>query len=217
MSPNPVPRFPIADDLTPQQNTPGSSPVDTGDLTAAAFDPAARRRLAAWLDTALTHGTLVRRENWPLALAVLAVTGSVLLTVWLLAAFVTTLIKAAGITGATAADWLHRDGIVHTVTGSIRGWLDSNTAGLPATGADLGLAWAGITAVLYLAAIGGSTYARIAWALTGLAATAAAYAGAATTTAAAAAGTTATVWLLLSLPVYRRRHRSIPTADTTAR
>ena len=206
MSPKPVPRFSIDDDIKPEHARP-SRPVDTRDLAAAPFDPAARRRLRAWLEAELNADTLMRRENWPLGLSALVAGGIVVLVVWLVIAFVTALVKAAGSGGSAAADWLGSDAIIRTVTGPITGWLDTHAAGLPATGGDLSAAWLGIAVLLYVAAIGGSTYGRIAWALTGIAAIAAAYAGATITSAAVAAGTTAALWLLLSLPVYRRRRR----------
>lgn len=210
MNPNSVPRFRLADDHQPQPDDrkpqPGT-PVDTGDLRAALHDRAARRRLMAWLDTEMAGDTLLRRQNWPLGVAALLVVVVSTVLLWLAGAFVLALVDAAAAGGRHSGLWLRDDGLTRIVTDPVRAWLDAHTAGLPATGAELGLAWLVIAAVLYLAALGGSMYARIAWALTGAATIAAAYTGAPATGAAAAAGTTAALWLLLSLPVYRRRTR----------
>ena len=213
MSPNSVPRFRIADD---QQQPQHGTPVNRGDLAAALHDRAARRRLAVWLDTEMNNDTLLRRENWPLAAAAAGVTATVVLVLWLVAAFLTGLTAAVTAGGRNAGTLLHGDSVLRTASGSITAWLDTHTAGLPATSTEIGMAWLGIAVVLYLAALGGSTYARIAWAFTGAAATVAAYTGATNTTAAAAAVTTAALWLLLSLPVYRHRSRRPVPADATS-
>ena len=217
MNINSVPRFPLDNDRKPPPAQPAGpqpgTPVDTGDLIDALHDRAARRRLGAWLTVQLNHDTLVRRGNWPLGVAVLVLTAVTVLTVWFTGAFVSALLDAAAAGGHHAAAWLSGDTVLHTATTAITAWLDGHTAGLPATSTQLGMAWLGVAGVLYLAAVGGSTYARIAWALTGAATTTAAYAGS-PTGATVAAATTAGLWLLLSLPVYRRRTRHRPPADT---
>ena len=215
MNPNSVPRFRLADDRKPQPGT----PVNVDDLTGALHDRTARRRLLSWLDTELANDTLLRRQNWPIGVAALGLAAATVLTLWTLGSFLTAMVGAATSGGRHTGLWLRDGGLIRTITEPVRIWLDTHTAGLPATGADLGLLWLAVAAVLYLAALTGSTYARLAWALTGVATTAAAYTGASTTSAAAAAGTTAGVWLLLSMPVYRRRTRrpAAPAADNTTR
>ena len=201
---NSVPRFRTTDDRKPQ---PGQ-PVNRHDLANAVHDRAARRRLLTWLEIQLAHDTLLRRQNWPVGVAALGLAAATTLVLWTLGAFATAIVDAATTGGRHTGLWLRDGGLVNMITGPVRAWLDAHTAGLPATSTDLGLIWAGIAAVLYLVALTRSVYARIAWALVGAATIAAAYAGADTTGAAAAAGTTAAVWLLLSLPVYRRRRRT---------
>lgn len=212
MNADSTPRTPGADDRAPQPGT----PINRDDLANALADRHARRRLAVWLDTEMTNDTLLRRENWPLAATAAGVTAVVVLAVWLIAAFVSGLADAVTAGGRNTATVLQADSVLRTATGSITAWLDTHSAGLPATGTDLAMAWLGITLVLYLAAITGSVYARLAWTLTGAAAIAAAYTGAPATAAIAAAATTAALWLLLSLPVYRRRTRRPAPADTAS-
>ena len=206
MNADSAPRPQDADDRTPQPGT----PINRDDLANALTDRHARRRLAVWLDTELNNDTLVRRENWPLAATAAGVTAVAVLAVWLIAAFVGGLADAVTAGGRNTATVLQTDSVLRTASGSITAWLDTHSAGLPATGTDLAMAWLGITLVLWVAAIGGSVYARLAWTLTGAAAIAAAYTGVAATAAAVAAGTTAAIWLLLSLPVYRRRRTRRP-------
>ena len=212
MNADSTPRSPDADDRAPQPGT----PINRDDLANALVDRNARQRLAVWLDTEMTNDTLLRRENWPLAATAAGVTATVVLAVWLIAAFVTGLTSAVTAGGRNTATVLQSDSVLRTASGSITAWLDTHTAGLPATSADLAMAWLVIAVVLYLAAIVGSTYARIAWTLTGAAAIAAAYTGAATTTAPTTAATTAAIWLLLSLPVYRHRTRRSVPADAAS-
>jgi hypothetical protein len=212
MNINSVPRFQPADNRKPQ---PGQ-PVDRHDLATALHSRAARQRLIEWLDTELAHDTLLHRQNWPLGAAALGVTATVVLTLWTLGAFVTGLVSAANAGGRHTGTWLFGDSVIRTATSAITAWLDAHAAGLPATSAELGMAWLGIAGVLYVVALTGSTFARIAWTLIGAATIAATYAGAAAAGAAAAAATTAAVWLLLSLPVYRRRTRRRPAVDTAS-
>jgi hypothetical protein len=216
-----VPRFNPADDRNPQTARPAGpqpgTPVDRGDLVDALHDRAARRRLGAWLNVQIAHDTLLRRGNWPLAVAALIATAVTVLALWFTGAFVTGLFDAVHAGGRHTATWLTGDHVIRTATGAVTGWLDTRTGGLPATSTELSAAWLGIAGVLFVFAVAGSTYARIAWALTGAATTAAAYLGAAPASAAAAGATTAAVWLLLSLPVYRRRRSRRPAAAGPAR
>ncbi len=214
MNLNSVPRFPLTTDRKPQ---PGQ-PVNIGDLTSALHDQAARRRLLTWFNTEVANDTLLRRQNWPIGVAALGVIALSALALWTLGAFLTAMIAAATSGGRHTGLWLHHSALTRTITDPLRAWVDTHTAGSPATSTDLALAWLVVAAVLYLAALTGSTYARVAWALTGAAITTAAYAGAAHTGALVAAGTTAGAWLLLSLPIYRRRrNHHIVTADNTTR
>jgi hypothetical protein len=215
-----VPRFNPADDRKPQTARPAGpqpgTPVDRRDLVDALHDRAARRRLGAWLNVQVAHNALLRRGNWPLAVAALLLTAVTVLSLWFTGAFVTGLFDAVHAGGRHAGTWLAGDSVVRTATGALTSWLDTHSGGLPATSTQLGAAWLGVAGVLYVAAVSRSTFARIAWALTGAATVAAAYLGAAPATAAAAAVTTAAIWLLLSLPVYRRRTRRPAPADTAS-
>jgi hypothetical protein len=214
---NSVPRFNLAGDRKPQPGQPAGpqpgTPVDRGDLVDALHDRAARRRLGAWLNVQIAHDTLLRRANWPLAVAALILTAATALSLWFTSAFVTGLFGAAHTGGRHTGTWLAGDSVIRTATGAITAWLDTHAAGLPATSTELGAAWLGTAGVLYVVAVAGSTYARITWALTGAATTTAAYLGS-TTGSAAAAATVAAVWLLISLPVYRTRTRRPDPADT---
>lgn len=216
-----VPRFNLADDRKPQPGRPAGpqpgTPVDRGDLIDALHDRAARRRLGAWLNVQVAHDTLLRRANWPLAVAALIATAVTVLSMWFAGAFVTGLFAAVHTGGRHAGTWLAGDHVIRTATGAITAWLSTHAGGLPATSTELGSAWLGIAGVLYVFAISGSTFARIAWAAAGAATVAAAYLGADLAGAAAAAVTAAAVWLLLSLPVYRRRRPRRPAPADTAR
>jgi hypothetical protein len=216
-----VPRFNLAGDRKPQPGQPvgpqPGTPVDRGDLVDALHDRAARRRLGAWLNVQVAHDTLLRRANWPLAVAALILTAVTALSLWFTGAFVTGLFDVVHAGGRHTGTWLAGDSVIRTATGALTAWLDTHAGGLPATSTELGMAWLGIAGVLYVFAVAGSTYARIAWALTGAATVAAAYLGSTTAGAAAAAATVAAVWLLLSLPVYRRRTRRRPVPADTSR
>jgi hypothetical protein len=218
---NSVPRFRLTDDHKPPAGRPAGpqpgTPVDRGDLVGALHDRAARQRLSDWLNVQIAHDTLLRRGNWPLAVAVLIATAVTVLTLWFTSAVVAAVFAAVHAGGRHAGTWLAGDHVIRTAAGAITAWLNTHTGGLPATSTQLGAAWLGVAGVLYVYAVAGSTYARIAWTLTGAATTTAAYLGTAPAGAAAAAATTAALWLLLSLPVYRRRRPRRPAPADTAR
>ncbi|WP_027661727.1 hypothetical protein, partial [Salinispora mooreana] len=164
-------------------------------------------RLSTWWRT--NPAILAIRENWQLAVIVpfaLAATGALIWLLWLL---LTGLITALGAAGSAIGDtapavgaWITDGPITRSISEPMRAWLDTNTAGLPATGRDAWITWLVAICVLYAAAVAGSSYARIGWAVIGALTAAAVHAGAPEGTGLAAAGLTVAVWLLLSLLAY---------------
>lgn len=174
-------------------------------------EPTSRRQQALhalttwWRDS---RTTVFLRENWLLGVAGLTAATVLGLLAWGLWALITALISGA--TGDAArglATWITDGPITRSISEPMRTWLDSNTAGLPATGRDAWITWLVTVCVLYAAAVTGSTYARIGWAIIGALTAAAVHAGAPEGTGLAAAGLTAAVWLLLSLPAYTATSR----------
>ncbi|OJF14475.1 hypothetical protein [Couchioplanes caeruleus] len=180
------------------------------------------RETPRWLRTLrelpglLRHHRGVRwlRENWsllPLWLALLIFAGTLLWLLWVILRAIVSGIAAAGdATGdglARLATWITEGPVLHALSEPVRHYLDTHTAGLPATGGDLWMTWLVTATGLYVFALLGSTYARIGWAVIGALSAAAAYAGAAPGAQGTAAGLIAAVWLLLSLPAYARRIR----------
>ncbi|NYT96426.1 hypothetical protein [Salinispora sp. H7-4] len=169
-------------------------------------------RLSTWWRT--NPAILAIRENWPLAVATpiaLAAAGALIWLLWLiLTGLISGLGAAGGAIGDTvpaAATWVTDGPITRSISEPMRAWLDSNTAGLPATGRDAWITWLVAVCVLYAAAVAGSSYARIGWAVIGALTAAAVHAGAPEGTGPAAAGLTVAVWLLLSLPAYTATSR----------
>lgn len=168
--------------------------------------------LPAWLR--YNRGLLFIRDNWLvgvfLTIALTATVGVFWLAWTIVSGIISMLgsgIGAAGDGMTRLADWLTSGPITHAISDPVRAFLDSHSAGLPATGRDLWIVWLVTAGVLYAAGLAGSTYARYGWAIIGALTGAAAYAGAAAGSGPAAAGVTAAVWLLLSLPVYARAKR----------
>jgi hypothetical protein len=164
-----------------------------------------------WRDN---RATLFLRDNWPLgvaALIALAVVGGLLWLLWVVIAGVLSALGAAATAVGDAApalgSWITDGPITGSISNPVRAYLDSHTAGLPATGRDLWITWLVAAGVLYLGALFGSTYARIGWVAIGALTAAAVYLGAPAGTGPAAAGLTAAVWLALSLPAYAATSR----------
>ncbi|WP_019899963.1 hypothetical protein [Salinispora arenicola] len=157
---------------------------------------------------------LAVREHWLLGVAALVALAATSGLLWLLWLIITGLASALGAAGGAIVDtaptigaWITDGPITHSISDPMRTWLDGTTTGLPATGRDLWIVWLVTLAVLYAAALTGSTYARIGWAAIGALTAAAVHAGAPEGTGPAAAGLTAAVWLLLSLPAYTATSR----------
>jgi hypothetical protein len=175
------------------------------------------RRAAAAITTGTDRTLRFLREDGLLVAIALIVLTVVAGTVWLAWVILTGIISALGAGAGAARDgltqlagWLTHGPITHAINDPVRAFLDTHTAGLPATGHDLWITWLVTAGVLYLAGLAGSRYARIGWAAIAALTAAAAYLGAAAGTGPAAAGVTAAVWLLLSLPVYARtKHASV--------
>jgi uncharacterized membrane protein YedE/YeeE len=85
------------------------------------------------------------------------------------------------------------------ITNPVRHYLDTHTAGLPASPDLLWSAWAITGAVLLVLAIGNSVGARIGWLLYGLATAGMVWAGTASSGRATAAGVTVIAWALCSV------------------
>lgn len=167
-------------------------------------NPGDEQRQSLWgaLHDSLDQAPLWSRGNWRLAVAaVVAVTVIVGVTGLLVSA-------AGSVLGAGSdvlSGWLTDNRTAASITNPLRAWLDAaHAGGVPATGGELWLLWIHTTAALWLAAVCGSVYARIGWALIGALSTAAVYAGSPAAAADVTAATTATTWLLLSLPAYNR-------------
>ena len=166
---------------------------------------------ALWRDN---RGLLFIRDNWLLGTCLLAAVSVLGLLLWLIWVILTAIIaaigsglRAAGDGAAGLGTWITDGPITTSISDPVRAYLDAHTAGLPATGRDLWIAWLVAVGALYTGALAGSTYARIGWATIGALSAVAAYFGAAAGSGPAAAGLTACVWLLLSLPVYTRARR----------
>jgi hypothetical protein len=172
--------------------SPAASPLVQPLLTAAGKARANRWRLrtaALWLG-----------DNWP-GLAAWAIAAAVTAGLfWLLA----WLLATAADTSTDLLGWLRHSPVLATITGPVRSYLDTNSAGLPASGHDLWIGWLTCCGLLYIAALTGSRYGRAGWAAFGALSAAAAYAGAPHGAGSLAAGVTATAWLVLSLPAYAR-------------
>ncbi len=183
----------------------------TTESEAAPAGPRWRQALAELPELWRNRATLYIQDHWLFGLFVLTallLVGGMLWTAWMIVGWlVTSLVSTASAAGdglAGAGRWLADGPITHTVVDSLRAWLDTNTAGLPATGGQLAVLWAVVAAVVYLQALLGSLAARIGWGLVGAATTTVVYAGAHPAGAAGAAATAAAVWLLLSVPAYAR-------------
>jgi len=183
--------------------------VDPDDTAPAAAGPSRWRQALAELPGFLrdNRGLLFIRDYWlfgMFVLAALATLGTLLWLVWAILSALGSGIAAAGDGLDRLGTWITDGPVTHAISDPVRGFLDAHTAGLPATGHDLWIVWLVAAGVLYVAALAGSTYARIGWATIGALSAAAAYFGAPAGSGPAAAGLTVTVWLLLSLPVYAR-------------
>ncbi|MEU0157075.1 hypothetical protein [Micromonospora fulviviridis] len=199
---------------TPTSGEQHLAPIDhiTISETAGGRRQRALRALAAWWND--NRATLFLRDNWllgVLALAALALLGVLLWGIWVI---VTALVDgvsaglgAAGDAARGIGSWITDGPITHSISNPMRAYLDSHSAGLPATGRDLWITWLVVAGVLYAGALIGSTYARIGWAAIGALTAAAVYVGAPEGTGPAAAGLTAAVWLALSLPAYAATSR----------
>lgn len=166
----------------------------------------------------LRHHRGVRwlRENWSLLLlwlALLIFAGTLLWLLWVILRAIVSGIAAAGGAAGDGLDrlatWIAEGPVLHALSEPVRHYLDTHSAGLPATGGDLWMTWLVTVTGLYVFALLGSTYARIGWAVIGALSAAAAYAGAAPGAQGTAAGLIAAAWLLLSLPAYARRIRPV--------
>ncbi|MEV0005895.1 hypothetical protein AB0H28_26920 [Micromonospora sp. NPDC050980] len=147
------------------------------------------------------------RDNWLLAVAALTALAVLAVLLWGIWTFVTAIIGAIDAGLGAAGTWVTGGPITHSISDPMRAYLDAHAAGLPATGRDLWVTWLVAAGVLYLAALAGSTYARIGWAAIGALTAAAIYLGAPAGTGPAATGLTAAVWLALSLPAYAATSR----------
>lgn len=175
--------------------------------------PTAFDRMRSWLLHVRIPAWMHEPGNW-LALAFLTLAvftvGAVLWLLWALINAIGSGLAAlahAGGEGLNAAThWLADWPITEVINQPVRAYLDTHSAGLPATGHDLWILWLLACTVLYIAALTGSRYARISWIVIGALTATAAWHG--TTTAAGrpvAAATTTAMWLLLSLPAFARR------------
>ncbi|MEV0216496.1 hypothetical protein [Micromonospora sp. NPDC050695] len=184
-------------------HTPTSSEQDLAPIDHIRATEAGTGRWRAltdwWRDN---RTTLFIRDNWPLGAVALAALALLSVLLWAIWVIVPKLIGGidAGL-DATGA-WIAGGPITHSISDPMRAYLDTHTAGLPATGRDLWITWLVALGVLYLGALTGSTYARIGWAAIGALTAAAVYTGAPAGAGPAAAGLTAAVWLTLSLPAY---------------
>ncbi len=187
-------------------------------LTTDADAPRSWRTAYAALPTWIHRTVAFLSEYWlagAFLLGALSVLGVMLWLVWALLQAIGSGLDAAADGLGRLGTWFAHGPITHTINDPVRAFLDAHTAGLPATGRDLWITWLAAAVVLYLAALAGSTYARIGWAAIGALSITAAYLGTAAGTGPAVAGLTATVWLLLSLPAYARL-RSNPMLDQLA-
>ncbi|MFC4066763.1 hypothetical protein [Actinoplanes subglobosus] len=174
----------------------------------------ARQSLRQALRTNLTAGTLWSRGNWRLAVTVVAAAAAAVVVVVGLAALAVTTADQILATGSDSlTSWLSGNRVAASITGPLRSWFDTaHAGGVPATGGELWLLWVHTTTALWLAAVCGSLFARIGWALIGALTTAAVHTGAQASTAGVCAATAVTAWLLLSLAAYNR-----PAARAAAR
>jgi uncharacterized membrane protein YedE/YeeE len=110
-----------------------------------------------------------------------------------------------------AFSWAVGWDLPRVITNPVRHYLDTHTAGLPASPDLLWSAWAITGAVLLVLAIGNSAGARIGWLLYGLATAGMVWAGTAATGRATAAGVTVIAWALCSvLALHGLGRRSSP-------
>lgn len=188
------------------------------------FDhPDARKPAAGAVRQAAAAAAAWLREHGPLlmsAAVVLALAGLALWLLWLVLAATGTGLGRAG-DGLTSAG---RD-LAHTVAAPLDAWLDVHVhgAGLAASPGQLAGLWAVVAGVVWLQALLGSRFARIAWTLLGAATLAAVYTGSLPAAAPAATAAAAAIWLLISLPAYASAEGGVLThamtryADTLAR
>ncbi|MGC9670966.1 hypothetical protein ACNTMW_31015 [Planosporangium sp. 12N6] len=175
-------------------STPHLSPVDNPDTDDI---ETTGRRLPAWAtDPATWIATGAAMFTLTLAAAAL----------WLLWLLVTSLISSIGHGAHAGADavtragrWLTHGPIAHTITDPVHHYLDTHTAGLPATASQLWAAWLTATAVLFVASWMGLRSARVGWVLIGAVTTGMVWAGAPHTGRDLAAAVAIGAWALLSL------------------
>ncbi|MFF0256896.1 hypothetical protein ACFYPW_30910 [Micromonospora zamorensis] len=177
------------------------APIDH--ITTSEAGEGRRRSLATWWRD--NRAALFVRDNWPLGVFALAALALLSVLLWAIWVIVTKLVDVADAGLGAAGAWITDGPITHSISDPIRAYLDTHTAGLPATARDLWIMWLVAAGALYLGALFGSTYARIGWAAIGALTGVAVYAGAPAGTGPAAAGLTAVVWLTLSLLAYAGR------------